>query len=121
MLAWIMRRVKFAPLALLAIALNAGTAEDPFKRYPGATLYTAPETQQNKLFASALRPGIKITAYVTNDSFENVVAFYRAIGKEYTPGQKKAFLILDGAQDLVSSREWLSRPASVRGRSVGQG
>jgi hypothetical protein len=34
----LMRRVKSAPLALLATALNANAAEDPFKLYPGAEL-----------------------------------------------------------------------------------
>lgn len=121
MFAPLMHRLRFAPLALLAVVLNASGAEDPFKLYPGATRYTPPETEQNKQFANALRPGTTITAYLTDDSFEKVVAFYRASGKEYTSAKKpaadklpreqrlqKTFFILDRAPDLVSSHEWLS-------------
>lgn len=55
------------------------------------------------------------------DSFEQVVRFYRALGREYSPLQapapqklpngqqlRKAFLIFDGAPDLVTSKQWIS-------------
>ena len=62
-----------------------------------------------------------ITAYISNDSYEKVVAFYRGIGKDYTPNQKRAppqlphgqrlrktFVILDGSVDLESSKNWVA-------------
>jgi hypothetical protein len=107
-------------LALAASALSAGGGEKAFKLYPGATQYTPPDTEETRQFTSALRPDTKITAYLSNDSFEKVVAFYRGLGKEYS-GRKapvvdklpngnrirKTFVILDGAPDLLSSREWI--------------
>jgi hypothetical protein len=72
-------------------------------------------------FMSALRPGTTITAYLTSDSFEKVVAFYAGLAREYAnPGKhpsaklpdgkevRKTFFILDGAADLRSSRSWVS-------------
>lgn len=100
---------------------TAASAGERFKLYPGAVRYVPPETESNRQFLDALRPGTTITAYFTNDSFEKVVTFYRALGTEYTgakkaPAQKlpngqkirKTFVILDGAPDLRASRSWLS-------------
>jgi hypothetical protein len=116
-----MRTPNFAVMALLAFALTAGAAEEAFKLYPGATKYTPPDTAESRQWASALPPGTKITAYLTNDSFEQVVAFYRGLGRSYsnpnTPvgdklpnGQRmeKAFVIFDDAPDLRTSRRWIS-------------
>jgi hypothetical protein len=114
-------------LALLVLALSAGAAEpaqrprEIFRLYPGASRYTPPDTEANQQFASSLRPGTKITAYLSNDPYDKVVAFYRGIAREYAPKHKpaqpqlpsgrrlqKTFLILDGAADLLSSKEWVS-------------
>ncbi|HEY0768219.1 MAG TPA: hypothetical protein VGD47_09715 [Steroidobacteraceae bacterium] len=67
------------------------------------------------------RGTIFTAAYHTNDSFEKVVAFYRGFGKEYTGpkmrlgdrlpnGQriKKTILILDGASDLLTSKNYVN-------------
>jgi hypothetical protein len=112
---------KFAVMASLALALTAGAAEEAFKLYPGASKYTPPDTAETRQWASALPPGMKITAYVTNDSFEKVVAFYRGLGRPYTNpntpvgeklpnGQRieKAFVIFDDAPDPRTSRRWIS-------------
>jgi hypothetical protein len=108
-------------LAVTAVTLSAAASERVFKLYPGATPYTPPQTEQNQQFSSSVRPGTKITAYLSNDSFEKVVAFYHGIGKEYLPNAKpverklpggqrlqKTFVILDGAPNLVHSKEWVS-------------
>lgn len=70
---------------------------------------------------SALAPGTTITGYLSKDSFEKVVAFYRGLGRQYTnpnaPGGDKlssgprietAFLIFDDAPDVRTSRNWIS-------------
>ena|SRR5579862_817551 len=120
MLTTVLRTLKLAPIALLVLVSTAGAAEKAFKPYPGATLYTPPETEASKQFTENLRPGTKITAYLCNDSLEKVLAFYKGIGKEFTPvkviddklpnGQhlRKKFVILDGAENLLASREWVS-------------
>lgn len=79
-----------------------------------------PDTEANRKFADALRPGLTIWAWLTQDTFEQVVGFCRAIGKEYKPpnalpaqkppgGQatQKTFVILDGAPNLAASKEWI--------------
>jgi len=117
----LLRSCQLALCALVAVTLSAAASERVFKIYPRATPYTPAETEQNRQFSSALRPGTKISAYLSSDSFEKVVAFYRGIGKEYKPNTKpvepelpqgqhlqKTFLILDGAANLVSSRKWVS-------------
>lgn len=116
-----MRTPKFAMMAFLACALTAGAAGEGFKLYPGATKYTPPDTEQTRQWVSALPPGTTIAAYLTKDSFEKVVAFYRGLGRQYTdpnsPGGDKlpngprietAFLIFDDAPDLRTSRNWIS-------------
>ena len=45
--------------------------------------YLIERVEVNKQFASAVRPGTTITAYLTPDSFDKVVAFCRSIAKEY--------------------------------------
>jgi len=60
---------------------------------------------------------------LTDDSFDQVVAFYKGIGREYTDPRmqesaksarlpdgreiRKAFLILDGASDVARSTHWV--------------
>jgi hypothetical protein len=88
-------------------------------------VYTPPDTEANRQFTDALRPGVTIKAWLTQDTFEQVVGFYRAMGKEHKPpnglpaeklpgGQviQKTFVIFDGAPDLVTSRQWfrIQRP-----------
>lgn len=133
-----MVRLNVVTGALLAVALSigAGAAEKPkaFTPYPGATLYTPPESEATKKWTSTLPPGTTITAYLTEDPFDKVVAFYRGIAREYVSAKKpastvlphgahlhKTFLIFDGAPNLLASKEWISvqrpfvaTPADVR-------
>ena len=105
------------PLVLMtSVAIGGG-----FRYYPEAALYTPPDTEANRQFTDALHPGVSIRAWLTQDTFEQVVGFYRAMGKEFKPpsglpaeklpsGQviQKTFVIFDGAPDLVTSRQWRS-------------
>jgi hypothetical protein len=112
---------RFASVGILAFALAGGAAAEGFKVYPGAKKYTPPDNEQTRAFMDALRPGTTITAYLTSDSFEQVVFFYKTFAKEYTsPGKhpsgklpnggeiRKTFLIFDGAPDLLKSKSWAS-------------
>jgi hypothetical protein len=90
-----------------------------FKIYPGATVYTPPDTEENREMKEALPRGTVATSYVTNDSFEKVAAFYKGFAQEYAmPGMpkgrklqngqelKQAYFIFDGAKDLSTSKNW---------------
>lgn len=114
------RGVRRVAAAVVALALAAGAGAADFKLYPGAVKYTPPDTEQNREFTNALRPGQTVTAYFTHDSFDQVLAFYRGFAREYANPRmttrklpngeeiRKAFLILDGAPDVERSRSWVS-------------
>jgi hypothetical protein len=121
--------LRMAASALVASALAAAAAAEGFKLYPGAVRYTPPDTEQNRKFTETLRPGLKIDAYFTKDPFDKVLAFYKGLGREYTnpkaqqnarlpDGQQiqRAFLILDGAPNLESSRSWVRIQHPFTGR-----
>jgi hypothetical protein len=92
----------------------------PLKVYPGAKLedvYEAKQSQaETKMFTSP-----KVIIFTTSDLFENVVAFYRRVAREYrVPGMgrnpvklpsgqelKEAYFILDDAADLSTSKHWI--------------
>lgn len=112
----------------LVCAAMAGAADGSFKLYPGAVKYTPPDTEQNRTFANNIRSNMSVTAYLSNDSFDKVAAFYRSVGKEYATPKASAglalpngqhvetlFLIFDGAPDLRTSKLW----ASVRHPFIG--
>lgn len=114
-----MHRVRFVGIALLILALTADVAGQSPKVYRGATKFTPPATEATKAALKALPPGTQVSDYLSNDSFEKVVAFYKGFAKEYTmpysrkggrlpSGQemKSAFFIFDGAKDLATSKSW---------------
>jgi hypothetical protein len=114
-----MRTLKFASLALLMLALATGAAGQHFKPYPGATKYTPPDTEENRELMKALPADTTATAYLTKDSFEKVVAFYKGSAKEYKmPGMpanrklptgqemKQTYMIFDGSADITTSKSW---------------
>jgi hypothetical protein len=103
-------------IAVLILTMTIAVAGQGFKVYPGATIYTPPVTKDSPKAPA----GTQITDYVTNDSFESVVAFYNQLGKEYTAkglpsggtlpnGQeiKQAYFIFDGAANLATSKSWV--------------
>jgi len=114
-----MHTAKFARLTLLIFGLTIGAAGQGFKPYPGATKYTPPDTKENREMMKAMPPGTTSTAYITKDSYEKVVAFYKGSAKEYKmPGMpanrklptgqemKQTFFIFDGAADITTSKSW---------------
>jgi hypothetical protein len=117
-----MKKLKLAFIAVLVLAMTTAVAGQGFKVYPGATVYTPPTTKDSPKAPA----GTQITDYLTNDSFESVVAFYSQLGKEYTAkglpsggtlpnGQelKQAFFILDGAANLEKSKRWALDTAAI--------
>ncbi len=119
-----MWRRKYTSVVLI-LAFAPFVVAQGFKIYPGAKEYTPPDTEQNREMKKALPPGTVATSYVTNDSFEKVVAFYKGFAQEYTmPGMpknrklpsgqdlKQAYFIFDGAKDLTTSKSWaqIQRP-----------
>ncbi len=105
---------------LIFFALLARGYSASFKVYPGAKLegvYEADQSQAGtKMFSAP-----KVIIFTTSDLFENVVAFYRGIAREYrVPGMgrnpvklssgqelKEAYFILDDAGDLSTSKHWI--------------
>jgi hypothetical protein len=103
-----------------------------FKVYPGANVEDVYDTKQSE-GGSKMSKGLKIIIFTTNDFFENVVAFYRGIAREYRmPGMagrstklssgqelKEAYFIFDDAADIMTSKHWIKiqRPYLVRGRT----
>jgi hypothetical protein len=102
-----------------------------FKVYPGAKLYDIEEPKQSEV-VSKMSKIPKVIIFTTNDFFENVVAFYRGIAREYrvpdmerrpvklSSGQelKEAYFILDDATDIMTSKHWIKiqRPYVDKGR-----
>ena len=120
-----MRTAKLKAELFLMLALTTAVAGQGFKIYPGATKYTPPDTNETREAQKALPPGTVATSYLTNDSFDKVVAFYKGFAQEYTmPGipkgrklpngqeLKQAYFIFDGAKDLATSKSWaqIQRP-----------
>ncbi len=114
-----MQIAKLAGVAVLILAVMTVVAGQGFKVYPGATKFTPPDTEQTREALKALPPGTEASYYLTDDSFDKVVAFYKGFAKEYTMpyakkgaklpnGQelKEAYFIFDGAKDIVTSKSW---------------
>jgi len=114
-----MQKIRLTGVAIAVLAVTTVVAGQGFKIYPGATKYTPPDTKETREVMKALPPGTKATAYLTNDSFEKVVTFYKGFATEYSmPGipkgrklpngqeLKQTYFIFDGAKDLTTSKSW---------------
>ena len=113
----------FSMILVACVAL----ATDKFKLYPGAIINEKLTKEANEFYEEG--PGFtdtktditKVTVYFTEDDFEKVVDFYRALGKEYsTPGSRQKIkfhsgkelqareFILDGAKDFNGSKLYVT-------------
>lgn len=112
-----MRSLKLASLMVVTLAITA--AAQGFKPYPGASKYTPPDTPENREMMKALPAGTTGSYFTTSDSYDKVVVFYKAVGKEYQskymPNSRKlpsgqelkmTFIIFDGAADIMASKHW---------------
>ena len=96
-----MHKIKFVVLATLGLALTTLLAGQGFKVYPGAK--KLPPAQAEAAPGSTAA-GAETNSYLTDDTFEKVVAFYKALGKESSlPFMKKAQKLPNG-QEL--KRTW---------------
>jgi hypothetical protein len=100
--------------------LPAGAA--PFKPYPGAqiddrtTRLINPRAEESRASRSRTT-----TIYITTDSYDKVLAFYRRLGREFVlPGGlgrptglpegkklRQTYIILDAARGLKASKRWV--------------
>ena len=70
----------------MLFALSAPGFSASFKVYPGAKLEDVYDAKQSE-GGTKMPNAPKVIIFTTNDLFENVVAFYRGIAREYrTPG-----------------------------------
>lgn len=117
---------------VILFALPAPGFSASFKVYPGAKLEDVYEAKQSES-GTKMPKAPKVIIFTTNDLFENVVAFYRGIAREYRmPGMggkpmklssgqelKEAYFIFDAAGDLGTSKHWIKIqwPYVDKGRS----
>lgn len=103
-----------------------------FKVYPGARVEEVYEAKQTEAGAKMSKPP-KVIIFTTADFFENVVAFYRGLAREYrmpgtggkptklSSGQelKETYFIFDDAADIMTSKHWvkIQRPYLSRERT----
>ena len=114
----------------MLFALSAPGFSASFKVYPGAKLEDVYEAKQSE-GGTKMPNAPKVIIFTTNDLFENVVAFYRGIAREYrTPGMggksmklssgqelKEAYFIFDDAGDLGTSKHWIKIQRPYLGRA----
>ncbi len=116
---------------VMSLTLSTAVFAGVFKVYPGAKLEEVYEAKQSEAGAKGSKSP-KVIIFVTADLFENVVAFYRGLTREYrmpgtggkpmrlSTGQelKEAYFIFDDAPDIMTSKHWIKiqRPYLGRGR-----
>lgn len=127
-----MRKVICAGLLMILCCPVIGFASQ-FKVYPGASLDEKATKEAREIATQAKETG-KSSIYTTKDSFEKVALFYKKLGKEVSmprssgiSGKPKkydkyelweAYFILDGAQDLMSSKSWVKVQRPYIGNQV---
>jgi len=127
-----MKSVAYVSAFVMLFFLSAVVFAGVFKVYPGARLDDIYEPKQSEVGAKVSKAP-KVIIFTTSDFFENVVAFYRGIAREYRmPGMggksmklssgqelKEAYFIFDNAADPSTSKHWIKiqRPYMSRDRT----
>jgi len=127
-----MKTAAYVSAFVMFIASATGVFAAGFKVYPGAKLEEVYEAKQSEAGIKTSKSP-KVIIFTTNDFFENVVAFYRGTGREYSiagssgkptklsSGQelKEAYFIFDNAADIMTSKHWIKiqRPYLSRERT----
>src|SRR5512139_3143506 len=95
-----MKRSAYVLAFMMLFSLSTMVFAESFKVYPGAKLEDIYETKQSGIDRKMSR-STKVIIFTTNDFFENVVAFYRGIGREYRiPGTEKGSMKLSSGREL---------------------
>lgn len=127
-----MKRGAFILTLVMSFTLPAVVFAGSFKVYPGARVEEVYEAKQSET-GTTMQKVPKVIIFTTNDFFENVVAFYRGLAREYrmpgtggkptklSSGQelKEAYFIFDNAADIMTSKHWIKiqRPYLSRERT----
>jgi hypothetical protein len=123
-----MRRSIPSLFLLLGLSCAVASAQD-FKPYPGAAL--SPKDSREAT-AAAAEPGTVSEVYLTSDSYEKVLAFYKGLYKEDQGMPKKgpalvngqyvkwSFFLLDAGTSLANSKLWLKLQRPYLGGAGGK-
>jgi hypothetical protein len=127
-----MKTGSFILTFLMFFTFSTAVFAGVFKVYPGAKLEEVYEAKRSEAGAKTSKSP-KVIIFTTADFFENVVAFYRGLTREYrmpgtggkpmrlSTGQelKEAYFIFDDATDIMTSKHWvkIQRPYLLRGRT----
>ena len=99
---------------------------------PAKTSSSTPgQSSTIKIIRPPSSPGLQTQIYVTPDSYDKVVAFYKPLYKEYAmpsggpmlPSGKQvqwSFFLVDGAKDLSESKSWIKVQYPYVGTPEGQ-
>jgi hypothetical protein len=96
--------------SIFVVAASLVSAGQNFKQYPGAKL--------DDKISPPSSTRLQTQIYVSPDSYDKVVAFYKPLYKEYAmpsggpmlPSGKQiqwSFFLVDGAKDLSESKSWI--------------
>jgi hypothetical protein len=115
------RFISFAAVLFICTAFAGAGAFTP---YPGSKFDDKASKTASQMLIAFGEKGtkLKVAVYMTSDSFEKVVSYYRAKGKEFGPPSDvkkeyrklpsgepimETFVILDGAADMLASSSWV--------------
>jgi hypothetical protein len=115
---------RILPTSFLLLGIIASVLAGGSKPYPGAKVDDKATKTATTMIGYMAPEGVpmKATVYMTTDSYEKVLQFYKALGKQLTmqggekmpvrklpSGQviKEAYVIFDGAADITSSTSWV--------------
>lgn len=129
-----MKRTKSILAILACLILGVGIKAAEFTLYQGAKIDENATQEAMEAAKAANMTYIKSAIYTTQDSFQKVTSFYKAIAREYmmprasgTSGSPKkygtydlyeAYFIFDNAQNLASSRLWIKVQRPYIGENV---
>ncbi|SPD76183.1 exported hypothetical protein [uncultured Desulfobacterium sp.] len=113
-----MRKCFLLLATVMLFSVSSSVVAGEFKVYPGAKLDERASNDANEM-AKQSKMTSKSKVYTTDDAFDQVVSFYKGIGKEYnmpggpSKGPQCAFILFDEAKDLSTSKLWakIQRPA----------
>lgn len=103
-----------AMLAVLAVAV-VGTAHaaEPL----GVTVYAKPEAAAAKAITDMM-PGTKAYCFVSGDSVDKVVAFYKQQGLEYMGADARNAMFKKGKVDVTIQRPWMDMKTGQLGQTT---